>query len=158
MSSLSHWSNYSYGLSTIFTSALDSNGNIKLVLQATFLSIIVAASFFTLESGAHHLLASQLPEISRLSVIEYILTGFILLAFGAMVFIQILAPVLSSKPLYNVIAIHMRNGFYANALFDRLVGAVRIHTHKNSSIAIVKFEMIKNHEPIEITVLEEQTA
>ena len=50
--------------------------------------------------------------------------------FGAVVFIQILSPVLGSKTIYRAVAIHLKNGFYANAIFDRTIGALRIHQLK----------------------------
>jgi NAD(P)H-quinone oxidoreductase subunit 5 len=115
------------GLSTLFTSALDTNGRASLIIRATLLAIMVAALFFTLESGAHYLLAAQLPEAYILNSTEIILTISLLILFGAVVFIQILSPVLGSKTIYRAIAIHLKNGFYANALFDRLIGALRIH-------------------------------
>ncbi len=148
------------GLSKIFTSALDSDtkGKIELLFRATLLAIIVSAAFFTLESGTHHLLASQLPEMIKLSFVEIILISLILFAFSSVVFIQIIAPVLPSKPFYRALSIHFRNGFYANALFDRIVKALRIDPAKTHSMAIEKIEIMKRHETIVTKRFEEQTA
>ena len=111
----------SLGLARLFTSALDSNGSPKLFLRASLLSVIVTASFFTLESGAHFLLASQLPQLALPSLSETILISVLLSAFATAIFIQILSPFLADKPAYRVLAIHLRNGLYMNTLFDRLV-------------------------------------
>tara|TARA_R110001592_G_scaffold23456_1_gene91911 strand:- start:19954 stop:21621 length:1668 start_codon:yes stop_codon:yes gene_type:complete len=111
----------SLGLARLFTSALDSTGSPKLFLRASLLSVIVTASFFTLESGAHFLLASQLPQLALPSLSETILISVLLSAFATVIFIQILSPFLADKPAYRALAIHLRNGLYMNTLFDRLV-------------------------------------
>jgi NAD(P)H-quinone oxidoreductase subunit 5 len=116
------------GLSRLFTSAIDSDGSIKLLLRACVLSVVVATAFFTLEGGTHYLMASQLPEPSQPSLIKIGLTGALLILFGITVLLQMLAPAISSKPAYRAWAVHIRNGFYLNALFDRLVGAFSLRT------------------------------
>lgn len=118
------------GMSRLFTSAIDSNGSMALVLRATVLSILVATAFFALESGTHHLLATQIPELRQFSLTEMIIISTILFTFGVAVFLQIVAPALSSKPFYRAMAVHLKNGFYANAVFDRMVGAFKVHTPK----------------------------
>ena len=114
------------GLSTLFASAIDSNGSLSLTLRATVLAMAVAAAFFTLESGTHHLIVAQLPQLKEPNFAKTVLISIILLAFGTVTFIQILAPVLHTNATYRNLAIHLRNGFYANAIFDRIVGALRI--------------------------------
>lgn len=116
------------GLTRLFTSALDSNGGKKLILRAIALSILVTLSFFTLESGAHFLLSSQVPELTQPNLFESILLGIMLMAFGITVFIQIIAPTLSSNPTYLALAVHIRNGLYINTIFDRMVRS--LYTHK----------------------------
>lgn len=116
------------GLTRLFTSALDSNGGKKLILRAIALSILVTLSFFTLESGAHFLLSSQVPELTQPNLFESILLGIMLIAFGITVFIQIIAPTLSSNPTYLALAVHIRNGLYINTIFDRMVRS--LYTHK----------------------------
>jgi NAD(P)H-quinone oxidoreductase subunit 5 len=111
----------SLGLARLFTSALDSNGSPKLFLRASLLSIMVAASFFILEAGAHFLLAAQLPVLALPSLSEIILISILLSAFATVIFIQIMSPFLAEKPSYRALALHLRNGLYMNTLFDRLV-------------------------------------
>ncbi len=112
------------GLSRLFTTALDSKVNFKLTLSASLLAVIVAATFFALESGAHYLIASQIPELSNPTSFETSLISAILISYTIVVLIQILAPLYKSKPIYTALAVHLRNGLYANALFDRMVGAL----------------------------------
>ncbi len=115
------------GLSRLFTSALAVKGT-ALLLQASLLALLVTVAFFTLESGARHLLAEQLPALTLPGWGTLLTAGVLLIAFGLVVFVQIIAPQLSPTPFYRSLAIHVRNGFYANALFDRLVGALTLHS------------------------------
>lgn len=133
------------GLSRLFTSAIDSNGGPKLILRATFLSILVTLAFFLLESGSNLLLSSQLPELTQPSLVEMIMTGTILLFFGATVFLQIIAPALSSNSYYLAFSIHIRNGLYVNVLFDRIVRGLYSNPSKpNLIVKSKKRETISN--------------
>lgn len=144
------------GLSTLFTAAFDSNGSLSLMLRASILAVIVAASFFTLESAAHYLLASQLPEVASIAFGKTMLIAVVLISFATVAFIQILSPVLSSKPAFQAIAVHLRNGFYANALFDRLIGALNIHS--SPSLSKEDIQMVQPKEYSLKREFEEQTA
>lgn len=115
------------GLSRLFTTALDSNIPVMLILRASLLAVIVAAAFFTLESAAHQLLSAQIPPISSPSNFERVLIIAILILFAITVFIQILSPLLQTKRVYIVLAIHLRNGLYANAWLDRIVRSLYSH-------------------------------
>lgn len=145
------------GLSTLFASALDSNGSMGLVIRAAVLAITVAIAFFTLELGFHLLLASQLPEAMGLTFVELGLTAFILLAFATVVFAQILAPTLSDKPVYRALAIHIRNGLYANALFDQLIGSLRVYHPEESPLELENAGKIERLKPIGLKSYKEQT-
>jgi len=119
------------GLSRIFVSAIDSKGSSAIILQSTLLALLVTVAFFTLESGTRHLLSSQLPAYTMPGLGKIIATSIILLAFSLAVFVQLIAPQLSKKPYCLNMAIHIRNGFYANTVFDKLVGTLRIHSTDN---------------------------
>lgn len=144
------------GLSRLFTSALDLKAGLILAFRVSLLAMMVAALFFTLEAGAHHILSSQLPELSTPILAERVLIYILLLAFGATVAIQILAPMWSSSPRYLALAVHLRNGLYANALFDRMVGALRIPSLEYKSSTTKRAEVIERIKPLEIEQLEEQ--
>ena len=121
------------GISRIFTSAIDSNGNFTLFLRAVFFALIVTTAFFSLESGMHYVLGTQIPALSPPSMATIILTSTILLLFTAAVFIQIIAPTLNPSPKFNALAIHLRNGLYMNAAFDKLVGTYNINLKPNDT-------------------------
>lgn len=119
----------SMGVSRIFASALNAKSS-KLFLQGCLLSVIVTAAFFTLESGSSYLLSKQLPPLSIPSLNRTILVSAILLIFSITVILQMIAPSFKSKSRFNNIAIHVRNGFYMNALFDRAIRSLYIQEAK----------------------------
>ena len=120
------------GLARLFTNAIDSENSALLLMRATILALIIPTAFFVLESTTHYLIANQLPALVQPSLVEMVLIVSILLVYVIAVFIQILSPYLTQTSVYQSWAIHLRNGFYVNALFDRLVGALRIKDSKNS--------------------------
>lgn len=113
------------GLAQIIAPALDSDGPLMGTLRACGLAIGVAIAFFSLEAGAHALLHTVLPALPVLGPLQLVLISFVLLAFGTAVVLQIAGPALPARSRGRRFAIHLRNGFYANAWFDRLVGALR---------------------------------
>ncbi|WP_340199006.1 proton-conducting transporter membrane subunit [Ascidiimonas sp. W6] len=146
------------GLSKIFTTALDSTASIQLILRASFMAILVTIAFFSLESAMHFLLDSQVPELVRPNFTEMVLVGVLLFAFAAVVFLQILAPVLTTSPFYSAIAVHLRNGFYINTVFDRMVRALYAHGTQTKPQVIESVDYINNQEVISIEDYQEQPA
>ncbi len=113
------------GLAQIIAPALDSHGPLASVGRAAGLAMGVTAAFFVLEAGAYRLLSEVLPAAAGRSVAHLVLIGLILAVFGTVVLLQILHPVLPPSPRRRALALHLRNGLYANALLDRAVGGLR---------------------------------
>ncbi|MFP4148023.1 MAG: proton-conducting transporter membrane subunit [Nitriliruptoraceae bacterium] len=113
------------GLAQIIAPALDSRGPLLGAARAAGLALGVAAAFFLLEAGAYALLSEVLPAAAGRSVAHLVLIGLILAVFATVVLLQILHPVLPPSARRTALAIHLRNGLYANALLDRAVGGLR---------------------------------
>ncbi len=122
------------GLARILTGALDAQANKRLFVIGSLLAVLVAGSFFALESGTQLLLSAQLPALAAPGFANMIFTGILLVLFAATVLVQILAPVLPDTSWTRTLAIHVRNGFYLNTIFDRMVGAYRLkeNTHRKT--------------------------
>lgn len=120
------------GISTLFATAMDSDESSAVVLIRTaVLASIVTISFFALEAVSSRLLAPQVPASHAMSVPEVTLFVILLMAFFIAVIIQIMAPVLSGTSLYRRLGIHLKNGLYANAIFDRMINAWHVGSNKN---------------------------
>ena len=113
------------GTTQIVAPAFDSQGPLAGTLRVTLLAAGVTISFFTLEAGAHHLLASAIPSDIERSVWQYLPLAVIVAAFTAVVALQIAEPSRQPSARRRALAIHLRNGLYANAVFDRFVGSLR---------------------------------
>lgn len=113
------------GTTQLVAPAMDSAGPIIGTVRASGLALAVTLSFFTLEAGAHHLLADAVPESLGRDAIQLALVALVLVSFAAVVALQIVEPTRPKSVRRRALAIHLRNGLYANALFDRVVGALR---------------------------------
>jgi len=116
------------GTTQLVASAFDSDGPVAGVVRASLLALAVTVSFVTLEAGAHQLLVGTVPEAVALDVLQLVLVALILVGFAAVVLLQIVDPARSQSARRRAFAVHFRNGLYANALFDRFVGALRTPT------------------------------
>lgn len=132
------------GLSQIMVPTFDSEGSVKAVLISSAMAFVVALSFFSLEHLAHHILHSQIPDYGNPNFFIKLAVVMVVLTFGAAVFIQLLAPKWTSSPEVYSWGVHLRNGFYANAYFDQLIGALKNKQLDHSSLESPRKEMMSS--------------
>jgi NAD(P)H-quinone oxidoreductase subunit 5 len=113
-------------LGQLLAPVLDSDGPLAGVLRATGLALAVALAFFVLEAGAHELLYGTVPDLAGRGAVQLGLLAVLLVAFAGVVLLQVLEPTRPSTRRRRAWAIHLRNGLYANAVLDRLVGGLRV--------------------------------
>jgi len=138
------------GLSKIFVTAIEAREKPALFLHAGLLALLVTVAFFTLESAMHHLLVSQIPQPAIPGMGVRLLTGLLLAVFATTVVLQIALPKVAQHPFSRAFAVHLRNGFYANAIFDRLIGSLRTGTSNNKQL--ITWDLEKQAEPQTTTV------
>jgi NAD(P)H-quinone oxidoreductase subunit 5 len=113
------------GTTQLIAPALDSAGPLHATVKAVLMAGGVTLSFFTLEAGAHALLGDAVPELTSRAPVQLVLIALVLTAFTSVVLLQIVEPSRSPARWRQALALHLRNGLYANAAYDRLVGALR---------------------------------
>lgn len=113
------------GLAQLVAPAIDSTGPMVGTTRVVLLAAGVTTAFFLLEAGTHHLVHAVVPEITGRSPVHLALAAAVLVAFTVVVGLQIVEPARRPSRLRRRWAIHLRNGLYANALFDRTVGSLR---------------------------------
>jgi NAD(P)H-quinone oxidoreductase subunit 5 len=113
------------GIAQIIAPALDSDGEIAGVARASVLGVAVAAAFFALELTFAALLAPVVPTVVHLTAAVQLAIWMTVDAFGVATLFQILRPTRAESRWQRRLALHLRNGLYANAAFDRLIGALR---------------------------------
>ncbi|MFY0598255.1 MAG: NADH/ubiquinone/plastoquinone (complex i) [Cyclobacteriaceae bacterium] len=118
------------GLSQILAQTLDSNGTLKAMFQSAIMIVLVAGVFFILEKGAHALLQSQIPEAYVPSLAIMISVMVLLTCFVMVVLLQLEAPNLKTGKFAHRLGVHLRNGLYANVIFDRMVGSLKSEKFK----------------------------
>lgn len=113
------------GISQIIAPALDSDGPFVAVGRTLALGVAVALAFFGLEHGYAHVLQSELPLVIRPTPPVVWAIWSVVTIFGAATLFQLFRPAYAPRAWQRRLALHVRNGLYANARFDRLIGALR---------------------------------
>lgn len=81
-----------------------------------------SVSYFLLQSTAKAVTAGSLPATQAPGPLEWALIVLALLSFGTVAVAQATFPLWASHPAALGLWVHLTNGFYLNALFDRLLG------------------------------------
>jgi NAD(P)H-quinone oxidoreductase subunit 5 len=113
------------GITQLVAPALDSDGPVVGTIRASVLALGVTTSFFALEAGVHALLDRTVPKDTTWTLLHGVLAASVVLVFAVVVLLQILEPSRPASTRRRALAVHARNGLYANVMFDRLVGSFR---------------------------------
>lgn len=79
-------------------------------------------AYFVLEGAAIRLTASALPSIPAPDATGLLIMGLAVLSFAAVTLLQSLAPRWIHRPAWRIARVHLANGLYVNAWFNRLLG------------------------------------
>ncbi|WPZ32372.1 NADH-quinone oxidoreductase subunit L [Thalassobaculum sp. OXR-137] len=92
--------------------------------------LLIAAAGLTLYLGLHTAMMALTDSAFPASAIpgpgDWALAAAVVLSFGAVTVLQICGLPTGDTPSLRRLRIHLANGFYANAWFDRLVGSYRL--------------------------------
>ena len=94
-----------------------------LFWRTALYSLLASLSYFLLQSGAEWLMRGTLPATPAPGPLEWSLIIFSLLSFGSVAAAQATFPLWAHHPAARDLRIHVANGLYANAIFDRLIGS-----------------------------------
>ncbi|MFY0607018.1 MAG: NADH/ubiquinone/plastoquinone (complex i) [Cyclobacteriaceae bacterium] len=128
------------GMSQILVHTLDTNGRFLAVIKSSLMVVGVAGVFFILEKAAHGLLSSQIPSayVPSPAIITAVIA--IITCFALVVLVQLIAPNLKGGKFGQQLGIHLRNGLYANVIFDRMVSSLRRDKYKWANLAVKDVE------------------
>ncbi|MGJ8606126.1 MAG: proton-conducting transporter transmembrane domain-containing protein [Marivita sp.] len=79
-------------------------------------------SYFALQSIAIWITAGALPETPAPGPLQWALMVLTIISFGTVAWAQATFPNWASHPAAQGLRVHLSNGFYLNAVFDRLTG------------------------------------
>jgi NAD(P)H-quinone oxidoreductase subunit 5 len=123
------------GLSQVISTTLDSKGTLQAVMQSAGLALIVALAFFSLEHGARALLGAQIPLHKDPAYTIKVAAMAVLLLFSAVVLVQLFATRINKNMGY-ALGVHLRNGLYANVIFDRMIGSLKNEKFKWANLTV----------------------
>jgi NAD(P)H-quinone oxidoreductase subunit 5 len=98
---------------------------IQVIGRTALMSVLVTLAFFALELSAAALLGGAVASFPTPDTPTLIAMGLMVAAFGSVIVLSAYLPALAQRPAWRAFYVHLKNGFYANALFDRFVRVAR---------------------------------
>lgn len=99
-----------------------------LTLRTAIYAVGTSAGYFALQWGASAITANVLPAPPVSGPLEWALIALAVMSFGFVAVIQAMFPLWAYHPAAAGLRVHLSNGFYANAAFDRLIGGWSLRT------------------------------
>ena len=124
------------GVSQILVNIIDVKSSVATIALSILLTCLVMVSFFTFESMAHQILLSEIPQYYNTSLVLQFAMIIVLILYSLVIFIQLLAPNLKQTSWSFQLGVHIRNGLYANVLFDRVIGSLKHEKFKWANLEI----------------------
>lgn len=111
-----------FGVAYLLAQGLADAAPAALTRQIALLAVVTSVSYFALQAIAVHLTAGTLPPAPVPGPLEWALIGLAVVSFGAVGVVQAMFPLWAYHPAAAGLRVHLSNGFYVNAVFDRAFG------------------------------------
>lgn len=116
-------------LSILLTRQSAMRSGTRLVFRIALLAGAVTGGYLALHAAASWVLGSALPAAPEPGPNGLLIHAAIVLSFLAVTVVQVCGYLGAGDRGPRGFAVHLANGFYANAWFDRLVGSYRLTGH-----------------------------
>ncbi|WP_171131073.1 MULTISPECIES: proton-conducting transporter membrane subunit [unclassified Ruegeria] len=93
----------------------------ELMQRTAVYALVTSVSYFVLQVIAQNLTAGALPATPSPGPLEWALIVLALVSFGCVAVAQSTFPLWASHPAAAGLRVHLTNGLYANAIFDKLL-------------------------------------
>ncbi len=93
-----------------------------LTRRTAVYAVATSVSYFALQWAATWITATVLPAPSPPGSLEWALIALTVVSFGLVAIVQAMFPLWAYHPAAAGLRVHLSNGLYANAVFDRLIG------------------------------------
>lgn len=110
-----------FGVAYLLAQGLAKDAPRALNLRTAGYSVAAAVAYFALQTVAEALTAGTLPATPAPGPLEWVLIILAVLSFGMVAVAQALFPIWAPHPAAAALRVHLSNGLYANAAFDRLL-------------------------------------
>ena len=91
-------------------------------------AVATSVSYFALQMAATWITAGILPPTPTPGPLEWALIALAVASFGLVAIVQAMFPLWANHPAAAGLRVHLSNGLYANAVFDRLIGGWSIRS------------------------------
>lgn len=120
------------GVTLLLAQSMAGRPNAYVIGRTAATSAVVTLAYFALQAGAAAVMASTLPAPQPPGPVDLAIMTLAVVSFAVVTVLQILAPSWYDRPAARAARVHIANGFYANALFNRIVGALARPTRSYS--------------------------
>lgn len=114
-----------FGVAYMLAQGLAGKAPKTLGLYTAGYALAVTLSYFALQTAAAAFAYPALPATPPPSGLEWALLTLAILTFGLTAFAQATFPIWASHPAVRGLRVHLTNGFYINAVWDRILGGWR---------------------------------
>lgn len=114
-----------FGVAYLIAQGLADLAPRALTVRTAVFATAASVAYFLLQRAAEHLVGGAVPQPPAPGPLEWALLALATTSFGGVALAQAMFPVWSRHPALVGLRIHLANGFYANALFDRVTGGWR---------------------------------
>ncbi len=111
-----------FGVACLLAQGLADAAPRVLTRRTLTYAVATSVSYFALQTGAEWLAGGTLPATPAPGPLEWALLALAVFCFGLVAVAQALFPLWSNHPAAAGLRVHLSNGLYANAVFDRLLG------------------------------------
>ncbi|HWU63538.1 MAG TPA: proton-conducting transporter membrane subunit [Ensifer sp.] len=115
-----------FGVAYLIAQGLADAAPWALTWRTSLYSISAATAYFALQRIAEALMHGTLPATPQPGPLEWSLMLLAVATFGVIAVAQSLFPLWAYHPAAAGLRVHLSNGLYVNAIFDRLLGGWRI--------------------------------
>jgi NAD(P)H-quinone oxidoreductase subunit 5 len=111
-----------FGVAYLFAQGMADSAPRALTRKMAVYAVAASIGYFTLHGLALWLTAGTLPATPAPGPLEWTLMVLAVLSFGLVAVAQSMFPLWAYHPAAAGLRVHLSNGLYANALFDRMLG------------------------------------
>ena len=117
-----------FGVAYMLAQGLADAAPRALTQRTVVYAITTSVSYFVLQVFAVWLTSSVLPDTSAPGPLQWTLIVLAVFSFGLTAVVQAMFPLWAYHPAAAGLRVHLSNGFYVNAVFDRLLGGWRLRS------------------------------
>ena len=111
-----------FGVAYLLAQGLAGAAPAFLTRRTALYAVTASTAYFALQTVAGRVLAGPLPETPAPGPLEWALLVLVVVSFGLVAVAQSMFPLWAYHPAAAGLRVHLSNGLYANAVFDRLLG------------------------------------